>query len=493
MSLPTSFLNRRGPRAECSARRPRLRAALDGLLVTALFLLSGCPNHSPENPVQPSLPTAFTTTGSTEQPSRWWTTFNDPALNQTIETALADNPSLAAAAERLRAARSLLRQSQADRWPRLNTSADARSEEESSDPKPTETLTLGLEASFELDLWGRLADRARAERLRAEATGADLSVAALSLSAETARTVFRLRESRARQHLLREQLQTNEQIRQLLQTRFDNGRIRAADLLRQEQLLEATRERYLAASARTATLQNLLSTLKGKVPRPPEPSGPDAPPSSIHATPLPGLPPLPQTGLPARLLQIRPDLQAAWLRLQAADREVAAAISNRFPRLTLTGSLTTTEEDGVSALFDDWFQSLAAGMVLPVFDAGARRATVDQRRAVRAEALQLYRQTALTALREVEDALVRERFQSQRLANLRRQLDLARQTLRQLRVQYSNGTGDYIDVLTALTDTQQLQRDVLIARRELLEFRIALYRALAGRLPDQFTTKSSPS
>lgn len=464
------------------------------LLCTLPFLLLGCASTEPAPPALPDIPAAFSATGKAASPAQWWLAFEDEALNESVALALRNNPSIAAAAQRLRAARAVLRQSSANRWPNLNATAHARTEDDPDEPDTTETLTLGLEADFEIDLWGRLADRNRAQALRTEATVADWHTAALSLSAEVVRTELRLREATARRNLLHRQLGTNRQVLQLLQTRFANGRIRAADVLRQEQLMESTRDRLLSARARSATLRTLLLTLQGQVPTTSKQAYPaDSPDSPTPARALPSLPPLPDTGIPANLLQNRPDLRAAWFQVQAADRETAAAIANRFPRITLNASLTTTEENGSTEIFDDWLQSFAAGLLLPLIDAGDRRAEVERRRALREEALQNYRAAALNAFREVEDALVREQTQANRRQSLRRQLELAQQAYQQLRLQYRNGTTDYIEVLTALTDTQQLQRDLLVARRQLLEFRVALYRALAGHLPSLPETVSPPS
>ena len=158
---------------------------------------------------------------------------------------------------------------------------------------------------------------------------------------------------------------------------------------------------------------------------------------------------------------------------------MAAAISNQYPRLTMSASLTTTE-DGAENLFDDWMASFAGNLLAPLFDAGRRGFEVDRTRAVRDQLLAAYAQTTLTAFREVEDALIREVKQAERIESLRQQVLLAEQAYQRLRLEYFNGVGNYIDVLTTLADEQQLRRDLLAAERDMLEFRIALYRALAG-------------
>jgi outer membrane protein TolC len=191
------------------------------------------------------------------------------------------------------------------------------------------------------------------------------------------------------------------------------------------------------------------------------------------------LPPLPATGLQSSLLEIRPDVRSAWLRLLAADQRVAAAAADRLPRLSLTGRASTTAEQ-IEQLFDDWLASLAANLLAPILDGGRRRAEVERSQAVAAEALHDYGQTVLTALTEVEDALTLEQHQQEYLASIDRQLVLATQATGRIRDRYLNGAEDYQRVLISLLSEQQLQRTQITAHRELFENRVNLCRALAG-------------
>lgn len=169
----------------------------------------------------------------------------------------------------------------------------------------------------------------------------------------------------------------------------------------------------------------------------------------------------------------------AFYLVEAADADLAAAITERFPRIDLTGFLGTSATRG-SNLFDNWLASAAGSLIGPVIDGGERRAEIRRQRAVREELLANYGQAVLEALREVEDGLVLERQQTARIGELRKQLELAERSYSHLLVEYFNGASDYIDVLTALTDRQRLERNLLTARRELIGARIGLYRALAG-------------
>ena len=433
-------------------------------------LIAGCasqPEQEPEPPV--TVPETFSASGDEPTPERWWRSFGDDSLNQLVEDGLDANLDVLSAWQRLREARAAVDQQSADLYLDLNATADGEvSNSDGSDSQ--ESLRLGLSSEYEVDLWGRINSQVEAAQFRTRATRADYQTAALSLSAEVTRTWYQLRAQRAQLDLAESQIETNRNVVKLLETQFGSGQAGSADVLRQRQLLESTEEQQLGTESELQVLENQLAVLLGRAPR-----NTDLP----EGRGLPELPPLPETGVPAELVQRRPDVRQAYNQLQAADADLAAAISNQFPRLTLSAS-ASTQENSVQDLFDNWATTLAANLVAPLIDAGQRDAQVSQARAVRRQRLYDYGQTVLTAFREVEDALVRERKQRQAIERIERQRELAEATYEQLRQQYFNGQVGYIDVLTALTDRQDLERSLISARRQLLEYRIALYRALAG-------------
>jgi len=344
----------------------------------------------------------------------------------------------------------------------------SRSNSDSSDSE--ESVRLGLSSEYEVDLWGRLDALAEAESFRAESVGALRDAAALSLSGQVALTWYRLAGARAQKKVLEEQIETNRTVLDLLDARFQRGQIRAADVLRQRQLVEATVEQANDVDARIAVLEHLLATLQGQ---PPQETADFA---SAKLIELPGLP---DPGLPTALLQRRPDVREAFFQIRAADAELAAAISERYPRVNLSAAVVTNDNDS-RTLFENWLTSLAGQVALPLIDGGERRAEVSRRRALLAERAAEYGETVLTAFREVEDALAREYHQRIKVEQLGSQLNLADTTYNQLRNQYLNGVSDYIDVLDALREQQLLARELVAARQILIEFRIALHRAIAG-------------
>ncbi|GGY65886.1 membrane protein [Marinobacter zhanjiangensis] len=403
-------------------------------------------------------------------PDTWWQAFDDPRLDRLVTWALDDNLSLRAGYQRLLQARALADRQGAGLFPSLDANAGAERQE--SDTTATTSYSAGLGASYEVDLWGRVQSLTEAEELRASATLADYQAAAISLSGEIASTWFQLLEQRAQYDLAERQLDTNEDVLTVIEARFGRGMTNSADVLRQRQLVNASVERLNEIEGEAGVLEHQLAVLLGQPPGRSNLPGGDA---------LPALPPLPETGVPAELIQRRPDLRQAWLLIRAADQDLAAAISNRFPRFSIEASVSSQASD-VSDLFDNWLTTLAGNLVAPLVDGGERRAEVRRSRAVREELVQEYGQAVLTAIQEVEDALTRGQQQHQRLDSLKERLQLADAAYRQLRNRYLNGAVSYIEVLDALREQQDLQRTLLTTRQQLLSSRVALYRALAGSI-----------
>lgn len=431
--------------------------------------LGGCATQAVVGtlPIQPAPP--FSRSGWVEVPDRWWTALDDPALNREIDRCLRGNFTLASAWERVRAARALTRREASDLWPDLDGFAEAAGAIDTEGPNEA-FFALGVDVAYQVDLWGQIRSRVEAERLRASATLQDYQTAALTLSAEVARTWFALIEAHAQLALLEEQIETNLTGLKVQEARFGLGQVGSADVLRQRQLVESTREQVVVVRSRIAVLEHLLAVLQG---RPPQQASYDT------ATVLPTLPPLPDTGLPSELLNRRPDVRRDYLALQAADRDLASAISAQYPRLNLAGTVATTAESPEN-LFREWIASIAGQLVAPLIDGGQRRAEVDRNAAVVRQRFAEYGETVLIAFREVEDALAREQYQRQRIARLSEQLELAEQASVQLREQYLIGETDYLNILSAITEAQRLQRATLSARLDLVLTRIALYLALAG-------------
>jgi len=412
----------------------------------------------------------FSFTGTEAIPEKWWTSFNDPVLNNLIDSALTENLNLAATWEQFVAAQAILRREKSSLWPDIELVARSAVSRPEPDFAGGENFQAGLAAAYEVDLWGRIRADIEAEEFRAEASFYDYQAAAMTLSAEISATWFQLLTFRKQLDLTNRQIETNEEIIRLIRARFTSGQIRAVDILRQQQLLESTRDQKIFFETQLRLLQNQLAVLLG---RPPQNL-------SISAeSNLPELPPLPETGLPLELIRRRPDVKQAYNQVLAADREMAVAIRNKYPRISFD-IIAQSRSNNYGNLFQDWAYTLAGNLVAPLLYGGRNRAEVDRTTALKNQQLFLYGQTVLNSFREVEDALIQEQKQKERIEVLKRRLDLAQKTNKQLRIEFLNGLSEYLDVLLSLDQEQQLQRDILEARQTLLEHRITLYRTLAG-------------
>lgn len=441
-------------------------------LTLSLAALAGCQQRPQPAEPEDLAPERFSASGSAEVHSHWWRSLDSEALDELIQRALSDNRSLRATRARLEQARAVARREGAPRWPSLTASGEG-SRERTDQGVTSELFSGGASASWELDLWGRVDAAADAAALDARARSAAWSDAAITLTGEVADTWFRLREARLRAALLEEQLQANRQVLELIRLRRRQGQVGSADVLRQQQLVEQTRGQLISTRRESDSLRLQLAALVGTTPdefRVPESAGG-----------FPSAPPEPDTGVPAEVLERRPDVRQALLGVRAADERVAAAFAERLPRIELGASITDTAASA-GELFQDWVSTASASLSLPLIDGGRRRAETDRARAALRVAIHEYEQTMLDAIREVEDALSAEQRQRERLASLREQLNLAEQVLERIRSRYTRGTTDYLDVLDALVNQQELERRVLTARRELLQNRVTLHRTLAGGL-----------
>ncbi len=436
--------------------------------------MAGCRSRSKSLPVAPvmAVPEAFSATGSEVLPEKWWLSLDDPLLNELIEEALAGNFTLQTSWDRLVQAEQIAVKTGAPLLPSVRYQAGAtRTRREPGLPEEyTTSLSGGLVASYEVDLWNKVRSGREASLADVRARAQDLAGAAVTLSATVAKTWYQLAEGKLQVALVAEQLEVNKKVLVLVTTQFRNAKVGAPDVLRQKQLVESSRGQMIQAIEQVKLLQHRLCVLVGRVP---DQAWADQMLALIE------LPPLPVTGVPLEIIQKRPDVASAFYAIQAADLRTAVAIADKYPSLSLTGTLTTSDSR-IEDLFDDWLASLAASLAGPVFDANLREAEAERTRAILSQAIHTYKQTVLVSIQEVEDALAQETHQRAYLANLGTQLNLAQQTYQQTDQRYKKGMGNYLRVLDSLVLQQRLERSQLSAQRALIERRIDLCRALAG-------------
>ncbi|PRZ00624.1 TolC family protein [Marinilabilia salmonicolor] len=450
------------------------------ILIVFLLLFTGCSPKTSEVLLPDDALVEFSQSGEIEISDNWWEAFKDQQLNDLVDSALNANYDVQTAWYRLREAEAIARQARSSFFPQVDGSG--RGQVIDTDVSgQSEVYELGLSAGYELDLWGKVRSEARAQSYRQQASFYDFQATALLLSAQVVKGWFDLLEARQQVALARDQRQTNEKMLELLQTRFQNGLGNLADVLRQQQLMESTREQEIVAETRLQIIHNRLSVLLGKQPQKQDVMDLD------HLV-FPDLPPLPKTGMPAELIRRRPDIQRSMALLKASDQDLASSISNLFPRISISASLST-ESPNAEDLFDDWVRSLAGSVLAPVFYGNRLQAEKDQAEAVRNQRIYEYGQTVLSAFQDVEDALVEEKQQQRRLQSIEKQYELAQSATEQVRSSYFNGVGNYLDVLDAMDTQQNLRRQYLSETLTLLKYRIDLYQALAGGFDTDFSVE----
>ena len=454
-------------------------------LAVVLLLVTSCSPFKPQPRQSPAgeLPRTFSLyTAESEPLSRWWEVFNDPDLNALITQTLSDNLTIKEAWSRLNQTRALAVQAGAALYPDLTGTGGAFFTRERTGDRSRKTVSnqdyfLGIISSYELDLWGRIRSGRESALLEVTAAREDLNTVAMTLAAEVANRWINIISQRMQKRLLESQLQANLTYLELIELRFRKAMVSALDVYQQKQIVYDVSAKIPLVEAQEQLQRHELALLLGK---PPQTL------LNISREDLPEPVGIPATGLPADLLSARPDLRAAGMRLWAADWQVAAARANRLPAISLTGQARYGDGD-LDVLFDNWLLSLAGNLTAPIFDGRRREAEVDRSLAVVDENLAAYRQTVLTAIKEVEDALVSESKRQEHIKGLEKVLDTARKALKQAGNRYRNGLTDYLPVLTQLLKVQGLERDLIQQQTNLVGARISLYRALGGTWTDSLT------
>lgn len=450
-------------------------------LILTLLLLSGCSPFAPQARTEPpvDLPDKYMFYSKGEQgPGQWWRAFDSTELNKLVETALAKNFDVRTAWARLRQAEAKAVQAGAEGYPSLD--ATGKASQSSSGEKisrdadgtisETQSWGLGLAASYELDLWGRVRSTHEASLFSANAAREDLEAAAVSVAAEVVDTWVDLIALRKRQDIVKRQIDLNSTLLELQMLRYKNGQATALDVSQQRQTLAAAKANLPPLQMEQSTLQSKLVVLLGRA---------TAGDMQCAQKKLPVLKALPDVGLPADLLASRPDVRAAGLRLQSSDWSVAAARAARLPNISISAEAAFSS-GALDVFFSNWVTTLAASLTAPIFDAGRRAAVVDENRAISEERLADYANSVAQAIKEVEDNLISETRQREYIARLEDQLKAAGLSMHDASLQYLNGQSDYLPYLTARESVQKLERQLIAERAQLIKYRVGLYRALGG-------------
>jgi NodT family efflux transporter outer membrane factor (OMF) lipoprotein len=469
---------------------PRRLHAMASMLALGLAL-GGCAAVGPDYiPPKADVPTAWSPTGGVaaakaEDLSQWWQRLHDPLLADLVHQALAGSPDLMAAQARLRQARARRALAGAQRFPSVNASG-AASRGKASGGTTHNLFSAGFDASWEPDVFGGVRRGIEAAQADLETSEANLHATQVSLAAEVALNYVELRALQGRLAIARENLANQEETLQLTQWRAQAGLVTSLDVEQARTSVEQTRAQIPLLETSLAEAAHRLAILAGQ------------PPAALQArlaaaAPIPAVPGQVAVGIPADTLRQRPDVLAAERHLAAETARIGVQTANLYPALQLNGSLGVNAAT-LGGLADGGAgaASLLASVAGTIFDAGRLRQQVAIQTAVQEEALANYQAAVLTALEDVENALValaQDRTRAQTLLLAAKAAGNAAQLARQ---QYAAGLVDFQSVLNTQRTLLSAQDSLKSGEADTATALIQLYKALGGGWSATATTADQP-
>jgi multidrug efflux system outer membrane protein len=427
----------------------------------------------------------------------WWELFQDEELRRLITTALSENRDLKIAIERIEEARALYGISRSQLYPQVDGSAVGGGlkfsegslthtpPEESGERDNTKGLaSLGVGFSWELDFFGRVRRANEAEMARLLATQEARRAVALTLVADVARAYVDLRALDRRLDIARRTLESRREYVALARDRFEGGVTPEVDWRQAEAEFFRMQAYLYEVEKLVVQKENEISVLLGH--------NPGAVPRG-RAVELQPIPPEVPAGLPAQLLERRPDVREAEQRLVSATARIGEAVAMRYPRIALTGSLGVASTD-LSELFDgsstNW--NIFTSLLQPIFDAGRNKRRVEVRESQQRQAVYDYERTLLQALREVEDSLVSLKKTGDQRGSQQKRVEAERKVVELSELRYRGGVAAYLEVLDAQRSLFNAEIDETASMNEHVNSLIRLYKALGGGWPTEPEPPSPP-
>ncbi|MGD0906300.1 MAG: efflux transporter outer membrane subunit [Candidatus Acidiferrales bacterium] len=421
---------------------------------------------------------------------KWWEIFGDSQLNALEEQVNVSNQNIAAAAANFLAARAIVKEARSQLFPTVtfgpaisvsrpsanlgsngSTAAATGTPIVSTGKGTFEDYTLPFDASYQVDLWGRIRSQVKANIYAAQASAADLENIRLTAQAEVGVDYFEIRAQDAQKELLDETVKAYENSLDLTRARFETGIDNEESVAQAETQLDTAKAQDTNLGILRAQYEHALALLVGK----------PASSFSILEQPLNAKAPSIPVGLPSELLERRPDIAAGERNMAEANAEIGVARAAYFPTLTLSAS-AGLESSAISTLFS-WpsrFFSVGPQLSETLFDGGLRRATMQQYRATYEQMIATYRQDVLTAFQQVEDNLASLRILSQEIQEQDTAVMAAQRYLTLATDRYRLGLDPYLDVIAAQTALFGNQQTEVTLKMEQMTSSVQLIEALGG-------------
>jgi len=397
------------------------------------------------------------------------TLFPSSELAGLINRALSRNPDLRASYARLEEAGFNTRRTRASLYPSLDASTEASSSDLGTQP---DRFSTTLDAQWELDVWGRIQSGVTAASRDQAAIAADYAAARQSLAAQTAQAYFNLVAASQLVDLNERSLKSFESTFNRVERRFERGLANLGDVDLARTDIENTRASLAARNNQRDQAARRLAALTG-----------DYPNARRQAANFPTLAHSVPAGIPSQILLKRPDLDAAYQRIRAADARITVAHTDLYPRFSLTasgGQQSSTLKDLANANFSVW--SFAANMTAPLLDGGARRSDLRAANARAQQAYASYQSAVLKALGEVEDALGSEGALASREASTQRALNAALSAEDSVRRNYEAGLLELLSLLETQRRAFNTEESLINIRALRYQNRVALALALGKAL-----------
>ncbi len=411
----------------------------------------------------------------------WWECFNDPMLCELVEKAVRSNHDLKLAEARLREARAAHGISKAALYPQVEGGAGFN-RQQISENSPDGYLSdlnysdykAGFDASWEIDIWGRVRREKQATKAEDEAALENLRSALVAVVGEVSRNYIELRGFQRRLEIAEKNMAAGRKRLMLVEKRFQAGFASEVDVHRASAHLAAITAEVPVIEGGIRQRMYSISTLLGELP------GTYVERLSTEE-PVPPVPATVEIGLPIALLERRPDIREAERRLAAATARVGSAKAEMLPKLSLSAlfSFETVTFDRITDS-DSHAWSFGPSFILPVFNAGRIRSNINVKTAQQEQALIEYEKTVLAAYQEVEDSLVRYGTRQHRHEKLNRRADNLHSALDLTQKLYDKGSSSLLEVLDAQQEFFAAQDELIESEAVLSVQLVSLYKALGG-------------
>ena len=415
---------------------------------------------------------------------KWWEAFQDPQLNELEERAGSSNQNIAAAAANFLAARALVRQARSAYFPTVSTNPSIMNSRTSPGQlggitgsssgfslKSYTDYSLPFDAAWEPDFWGRVRNNVRANVYGAQASAADLENVRLSEQAELAVDYYQLRAQDSLKQLLDSTVVAYQDTLNLTQSQFRAGLSNDEAVAQAEAQLRAAQAQDTDLGVLRAQYEHAIAVLIGQ----------PASTFSLAAQALEAKPPATPVGIPSELLERRPDIAAAERGMAQANAQIGVAKAAYFPNILLsaTGGFGNTSVSSWLT-WPSRFWSVGPSLAETIFDAGLRRATVQQYRANYDQTVANYRETVLTSFQQVEDNLASLRILSQTIGQQDAAVEAATRNLQEATARYKAGLDPYLNVIVAQTTLLNDQQTAVSFRMQQMVASVQLIKALGG-------------